>query len=250
MNFKLKKKKPIITFSCFDWAIRTHSPVLPAEEFLPEEFHTMQVGKVCPFDTKKLNSDLTIKNCPAVNNFIKSGYIIRAWCDIEVDFVDDQIKIQYSNTDYGHEVHTMEQFGDVINQQFQVRLDIKLNSPWHIQTAPGYSCMWLPIFYMSSNYQALPAIIETDLNLNQNPINLMFFKPVKTLIKMGDPLVQVVPFKRENITGVSKKFDTNDENRLRNILNLRKLSRFSWRSFIQDKVKYKLQRKNLDIDND
>jgi hypothetical protein len=247
--FLKKNKENIITFSCSDWAIRKFAPVETSENILLEDYKKLPIGKICPFDLTKANSELSAKQCPAIRNFVKYGYIIPAWCDIEIDFSDDKVIIQYSNADYGHEIHTEEQFQSIIGDQFKVRLDIKLNSPWHIHTASGYSCMWMPIFYHNVNYQALPAIVDTDINLNKNPINLMFFEPKKTVIKMGDPLVRVIPFKRENITAVSKKFDEKDKNRLINILNLNKLSKFGWRNFIKDKISYTLKKLDLDIDS-
>jgi len=247
MTSFFSKKQPIITFSCHDWAIRTHAPILPASEYIPQSFKDLPTGKICPFDTDKIFSNLTAKNCPAINNLLTTGYILPAWCDIEIDFQDDSITMKYSNSDYGHEIHTQDQFQSIIGDQFEVRLDVKLNSPWHIHTASNYSCMWIPIFHNNVNYQALPAILETDVNLNQNPINLMLFKPKKTLIKLGDPLVQIIPFKRENINGLSKSFSLTDQKRMKNILNLKKLSRFGWRKFIKDTPEYQLHRQDLDI---
>jgi len=153
-----------------------------------------------------------------------------------------------SNTDYGYEIHSSEQIGDTIGNQFELRMSIKLNSPWSIVTEQGYGLMWLPYFYHNKNYQALPAIVDTDSMLNRNPINLMFFEKKDTLIKMGDPLVQVIPYKRETIHAESKSYTEKDHKRFSNLLNLNKLSRFGWRSFIKNKVKYILESKDLEID--
>jgi hypothetical protein len=107
----------------------------------------------------------------------------------------------------------------------------------------------MPIYYTNKNYQAIPAIVDTDLILNDLPINLAFFEKKYTLIKMGEPLVKVIPFRREPIDAVSKKYDSADENRFLNILGLNGLSRYNWRGFITAKNKFSLNKKDLDIES-
>lgn len=240
--------KEIVTFSCPDWAIRKYAPVIPAEKYFPEEFKKLPVGEICPFDFNKSASQLTIRQCPAISNYMKAGYIITAWCDIQISFFNDSMKIEMSNNDYGYEIHSSDQIGGAVGSQFDLRMSIKLNSPWSIVTEEGYGLMWLPYFYHDKNYQALPAVVDTDSMLNRNPINLMLFEKKDTLIKTGDPLVQVVPFKREDVQAVSKAYTEKDHKRYTSFLNLNKLSRFGWRSFIKNKTKYWLDAKDLEVD--
>jgi len=243
------KKKEIITFSCKDWAIRKYSPVELGEQKLPQEYLDLPVGKICPFERKNQSYQLSARQCPSINSFLKYGYVISAWCDIEISFEDDHVYIKYSNLDYNHDVHTENQYQKIIGDQFDVRLIIKINNPWHIKTLDGYSCFWMPIYYTNKNYQAIPAIVDTDLMLNDLPINLAFFEKKYTLIKMGEPLVKVIPFRREPIDAVSKKYDSADENRFLNILGLNGLSRYNWRGFITAKNKFSLDKKDLDIES-
>jgi hypothetical protein len=226
-----KTDKETITFSCKDWAIRKYAPIELGENKLPEEYTDLPVGKICPFETKNLSYQLTARQCPSINSFLKYGYVISAWCDIEISFEGDQVHIRYSN------------------DQFDVRLVIKINNPWHIKTLDGYSCFWLPIYYTNKNYTALPAIVDTDMILNDMPINLAFFEKKYTLIKMGEPLVRIVPFRRETVTATSRKYDNHDENRFLNILGLNSLSRYNWRSYITAKNKFRLNKKDLDIES-
>jgi len=243
------KKKEIITFSCKDWAIRKYSPVELGEQKLPQEYLDLPVGKICPFERKNQSYQLSARQCPSINSFLKSGYVISAWCDIEISFDDEHVYIKYSNLDYNHDVHTENQYQKILGDQFDVRLVIKINNPWHIKTLDGYSCFWMPIYYTNKNYQAIPAIVDTDLILNDMPINLAFFEKKYTLIKMGEPLVKVIPFRRESIDAVSKKYDSADENRFLNILGLNGLSRYNWRGFITAKHKFSLTTKDLDVES-
>jgi hypothetical protein len=243
------KEKEIITFSCKDWAIRKYSPVELGENKLPEEYMDLPVGKICPFERRNLSYQLTARQCPSINSFLKYGYVISAWCDIEIDFEGDNVLIRYSNQDYSHDVHTENQYQKILGDHFDVRLVIKINNPWHIKTIDGYSCFWLPIYYTNKNYQALPGILDTDMTLNDTPINLAFFEKKHTLIKMGEPLVRIIPFRRESIDAVSRKYNGQDENRFMNILGLNGLSRYNWRGYISAKNKFKLTKTDLDIES-
>ena len=241
-----KKEDPVITFSCREWAIRKYAPVLPAGEFMPKEYEELHPGSVCPFDHLRGASVLTARLCPAIGNYLNAGYVIPAWADIEIKFVDGEFRINYANLDYQHRTHPEEQFGNMMNR-FTVRTDIKLDNPWSIQTKEGYSAMWLPMWFHNANFQAVPAIADTDRIPNHNPINIMLFEPKDTFIKMGDPLVQIIPFKRESIQAVSREYRTQDAKRIDALMGLNRLTKFGWRSFIKNKVQYLLDRKDTDL---
>lgn len=244
-----KQDDKIITFSCKDWAIRKYAPVETSDQKLPEEFLDLSAGKVCPFERTDMSYQLSARQCPSLNSFLKYGYVISAWCDIEISFEEDNVYIRYSNLDYKHDVHTENQYQQILGDQFDVRLVIKINNPWHIKTIDGYSCFWLPIYYTNKNYQALPAIVDTDMILNDMPINLAFFEKKYTLIKRGEPLVRIIPFRREPILAESRKYNRQDENRFLNILGLNGLSRYNWRRFISAKYKFNLIKNDLDIES-
>jgi hypothetical protein len=241
-----KKQTPIIEFSCKEWAIRKHAPVLPSIHFLPKEYEDLPAGNKCPFDHFQEASLLSIKLCPAVGNYLNAGYVIPAWCDIEITFEDNNFRINYSNLNYQHRTHPEEQFKGMFDR-FKMRTDIKLDSPWAIKTAPGYSVMWMPMWFHNNNFQAVPSIVDTDSVPNHNPINIMLFEAKTTIIKMGDPLVQVIPFKREHITGVSREYTEADYKRKDALMGLGQLSKYGWRQFIKKNVKYLLDRKDLDL---
>ncbi len=247
MWFK-KKEQPTIEFSCREWAIRKYAPIMPAGHFLPQEFKNLNPGEVCPFDPFHNASLLTARLCPALNQYMGSGYIIPAWQDIEIVFEDNgSWRMNFSNPDYSNGMHPEEQFPGMI-ERFEHRVAVKLRSPWSIKTKPGYSVMWLPLFYHNLNYQALPAVLDCDTLPNEMPINLMFLEKKTTLIKMGDPLVQIIPFKREDINAVSREYNDLDLKRWKSLHGLRLLTRFSWRPFIKNKIKYRLDKRDTELE--
>jgi hypothetical protein len=241
------KTDPVITFSCSKWAVRKYAPILPASNFYPPEWRQIPNNEIKPFEDPEGGELKSIKLCPAVNDYIGAGYVIPAWCDIEISFVDDDVVVKYSDPDYRLQTHLPEQLEPLLKNKFKSRIDIKLSNPWAIHTKPGYSLMWLPMLYHDTNYQAMPGILDTDLILNDNPINIMLKEEKTTLIKLGDPLVQVIPFKRETITAESREFTEADYKRRMSILDLMKLTRYGWRQFVRSKKTYKLDKFDLDL---
>jgi hypothetical protein len=86
----------------------------------------------------------------------------------------------------------------------------KIMNPWTVKTPPGYSCLFIPpLNNPDFRFQVISGIVETDIF--DQPVNF----PIVTntlhkemddcLIKKGTPLVQVIPFKRENWQSKFKK---------------------------------------------
>jgi hypothetical protein len=243
-----KKEEPIIEFSCREWAIRKYAPVLPAHNFMPDAYKDIPTGTICPFDPFHNASLLSIKLCPALNQYQSAGYVIPAWADMEISFDDNGgYSVKVANPDYRVLAHTEEQYPGLLENRFKFRTTLKFLCPWSVKTKPGYSLMWLPMFFHDVNYQAVPAILDADILPNELPINMMFFERKTTFIKMGDPLVHIIPFKRTDITGISREYNDADQKRWKSLHGLRLLTKVSWRPFIKNKLKFTLDRKDTDL---
>lgn len=242
-----KNKKPIIEFICNDYAVRNYAPVLPASNLQPDSWKHMK-GTVEIPGQERIK---TAKLCPAIGTWMDLGYILCAPCDIEVSFIETQnVKhlrtfVKYSNPIYKSDGHGAIQIQKLLSD-FEYRGIVKIHHPWWIKTLPGYSCLFLPLLYWDQPFQAVPGILDTDLCHMDVPINLTCKKEETFVIKMGTPLVQIVPFKRETITGVSR--DSTDADRKRNNSLLSKiwLKFFGIGSYFYRNVKYTLERKDLD----
>ena len=78
-----KKEEHQIFFTTDEWAIRKYAPIEPAKNFLPKAFKDMETYLV----KKKyaLDSTKTIKSCPGIIDYCSAGYVITAWCDMEIN---------------------------------------------------------------------------------------------------------------------------------------------------------------------
>tara|TARA_A100000171_G_scaffold45337_1_gene48971 strand:- start:1306 stop:1812 length:507 start_codon:yes stop_codon:yes gene_type:complete len=76
----------------------------------------------------------------------------------------------------------------------------KFGNKWLIKTPPGYSCLFIhPMNRMEERWKIIEGVVDTDNYVNL--INFPFIlkkRDKQFLIKQGEPMVQVVPFKRES----------------------------------------------------
>ncbi len=242
-----QNKNPIIEFICNDFAARTYSPVLLSSQLQPDSWRNMK-GTVDVSGQERIK---TAKVCPAIGTWMDLGYILCAPCDIEISFVEvNNVKhlktfTKYSNPIYKNDGHGAVQIQKLLNE-YEYRGVVKLHHPWWIKTQPGYSCMFLPLLYWDHPFQAVPGILDTDVCHMDVPINVTLKKEEPLIIKMGTPLVQIIPFKRETIIGVSRDSTEKDKKRNNALLSKLWLKFLGIGSYFYRDVKYTLERKDLD----
>jgi hypothetical protein len=82
-------------------------------------------------------------------------------------------------------------------------------NPWHIETPPGYSCLFVnPLNHIPTQMNFFSGVVDTD-NYNDR-VNFPFLwtgKSGETVIKKGTPLIQVIPFKRDSWSSDVVKLD-------------------------------------------
>jgi len=238
-----KKQKYTINFECDDWSIRKYAPIRPANEFIPDKFK--QIPSFVDKQTHMVDSLKTVRVCPGINQYMGLGYVIPAWCDIEIipDNTGEQIQIRYSDPNFKPDFHFTQQLNNLLDQKFSVRVPIKLDNPWRTYTAKNWSLMYVPMLYWDDrNYEALPGITDNDIGPLGCPINIMLKEPKYTLIKQGDPLVQLIPIYRQEI--IAKTSDITNTALLRH----KALDALRFKSF-KGWTKYMSERKNYIIDD-
>jgi len=182
-----------------DQDVINNYPVLPAKKSLPKWF------KDLPRDKHLFtlgNSIPTIKQCMPATDMLTSGYIIQNPTDIDLkqervvgNYVENRVKVE--NVDYCPEAHQFEMCPvKTPNKQHW----IKLKNPWLVRTPPGYSCLFIkPMNRIEERFDIIPGIVDTDNYVNL--INFPFIlrkRDEQFLIKKGEPMVQIIPFKRES----------------------------------------------------
>lgn len=187
----MKSKHHELNFETEVWAVRKHAPIKPARNFI-EQFLSS-------------SSD-------AEENLNKCGYIIPAWCDIKIT-VDKKGNKTVEYSDY-----------DLEKEKFGPNETVTLKNVWKVWTKPNYSVMVLPVFFDDANFMAMPGVHDKDINTSDLPINIVLNNETNTLIEMGSPLIQIIPFRREKIKASSAALSNKTIERDKAIAGQHKLS--------------------------
>jgi hypothetical protein len=165
----------------------------------------------------------TIKGCMPFLDTLTAGYIIRMPVDYYIRHnlkkegsrytegfteLNDYNNVLIRNTNINRkdtlEAHSIKQLGKkcpFVNKNKDLPFH-KLLNPWIIKTPPGYSCLFLPPMNNSDDrFSIIPGIVDTDTFPSQINFPIIIngdkYPLLETTIKLGTPIVQVIPFKRE-----------------------------------------------------
>ena len=210
---------PTIEFSTFsNSTIRDFKPVL-AKSITPEWWKKTKVH-VDVYGSKVQ----TIRSCPAMDDWLKTGWILVANRDIRVNIDETSHTENFTEVPDGYaspshpNVQTANAF-EFLGSDGPVKDAFKMRNPWGITTPKGYSTFYLDPFLFQNKYFATwQGIIDTDaFNKNVDNAQIIFYPKVDhsfTILK-GTPLCQVIPFKREtwNASYINYDSQTYVENR-------------------------------------
>jgi hypothetical protein len=165
----------------------------PATKALPEWFKSMP--NVAEGQGNSIVN--TVKICPPFTEAMICGYIIPLATDISLT-VDSAGRFVGGSNNVEIVHHHFQ--SQVKGAPFEKYTVVKILSPWLIRTPPGYSTLFQPLL---NRYDMplipLAGVVETDLfYMNVNfPAILMVPPGTRFTLPRGAPLVQAIPFKRE-----------------------------------------------------
>lgn len=146
----------------------------------------------------------TVKRCVPFLDALSAGYVIPMWCDVYVFARNDEITIDFpqnfaqSNT-LG--THSADQIPNhPLSKKTFGNMPLKWSNPWVIETDPGVSCLFTsPLNHLETRFKILDGVVDTDNYYNN--VNFPFLWTGghgEFFIPKGTPLVQVIPFRRED----------------------------------------------------
>ena len=139
---------------------------------------------------------MTVKRCPPFLEAMTGGYIIPLAEECTF-FRDEQGKVQ-ANSDHNIvEGHGREQYVEAPFSHYPV---VKFLNPWVVVTEPGYSTLFIaPLNRWDTPFHPLAGVVETDTYYNHINFPAICTLPPNSRFVMpkGAPVIQVIPFKRE-----------------------------------------------------
>jgi|TARA_R110002020_G_scaffold202406_1_gene405546 hypothetical protein len=166
----------------------------PASRFVPKEYKKLE-----RFENKNLFAP-TVKTCMPFLDSMTAGYIIAFDQDYLVNPIENEFTVVPANkeeSDFGY--HSKAQLPKEWHKTTGEAAGKFINK-WLIKTPPGYSCLFIhPMNRLEERWKIIEGVVDTDNYVNV--INFPFVlkkRDEQFLIKKGEPMVQIIPFKRES----------------------------------------------------
>ena len=202
----------------FEHLLKLYPPVL-ANKYLPEwykeqkiyyRYLEVQKGNTIDLPNERIRQ---IRQCPAIQDYITDGIILRSWSDL---YVTKTIKNEYVwEMDIGNnglmelpspdwkwiDSHSYQQTTPLELNGIENYGVLKLISPYHFATPKGYGIEFTdPFYHHRRTIKLLPGKVETDKWHEVNfPFEFYFdltkFTQKTVHIKAGDPLMLLKPYK-------------------------------------------------------
>lgn len=200
---------------------KQYHPV-PAVKTFTEGFKKLGTHVVENPDEGALPYNTTVKRCVPFVEAMSTGWVIPAHMDYrnDIDHVNKNMRIvinpQTNEQPVGR--HHPEQAPHIFEERDVGHGGIfKWINPWIIKTPPGYSCLLVhPLNRGSKEVTFFSGIVDTD-TYTQN-IHLPFYinKGYNSFtFRAGDPIVQIIPFKRDNFKSVVRDFTDKEKRKMK-----------------------------------
>lgn len=219
-------------------SIESNRPT-PAVKNLPTAYKKLRPysnGGETILQNNELNQ--TVKRCIPFLDAMSAGYVVSTPADLYVTMQEDKPYIQWRTAEKVLEAHNEEQIPDELKPSYCYDIPFKLINNYTINTPKGYSCMFLPILNVPNNpLVAVSGVVDTDTF--EVPIHFPFFlqKGFTGKIPAGTPVVQLIPFKRDNW---ASKFEEASPKKLAEAsARIRRQMEFAYKKLFWQRKEYK-----------
>lgn len=175
--------------------------VKTSSELIPQWF------KDIPSKTKLRETDtiedLTIKRCIPVLDAFSTGYFLVTTEDYIFEYdPEKEVSTIKGGKNIQHKaisMHPISQLGDMpVSDEF-IKYAYKWSSQYLIKTPPGYSIMFThPLNQHYLPFYTLSGVVDTDTYIMPVLFPFMMKNSFSGVIPKGTPVVQIIPFKRED----------------------------------------------------
>jgi hypothetical protein len=141
----------------------------------------------------------TFKRCIPMLDVLTAGYIIPLHSDIEVAQDNNSPVIIWSLNRPVIEPHVVSRVNGLEIPEGYSKSVFKYMTSWIIKTPPGYSALIThPFGYKNLPFQSFSGIVDSDTFHGDINTPFVLKENFSGLIPKGTPMMQVIPFKRED----------------------------------------------------
>lgn len=174
---------------------------MPATKKVPNWFKS--IPPIRKFSGSR-KGDFTIKKCIPVLDALTMGYYLITKHDLNWKINENGehvCEFDQKLVDGGDKPISMHPFDQIKNIELNGMYNeyaYKFSSPYLIKTPPGYSCIFTHPFNQISPFYTLTGVVDTDKHPLAVQFPFLMLKGFEGKISAGTPIVQIIPFKRED----------------------------------------------------
>jgi len=153
-----------------------------------------------------------IKRCQGTQDYLTTGMTLRLPCDVRIrlDHSGRGWEARYDTPEVVPflqvDSFSYEQTGPIPATEgrlVQTGNWVKIVNPWEIRSAPGWSCMTLPVLWeQKREWSIMPGVVHTDFYHHMNWVVNIFSDEPEFVIEMGTPIAHIITFPRNVRTEV------------------------------------------------
>jgi hypothetical protein len=192
-----QKTSRSIRFSCRPEDHGVIAPPVAAKTVLPDWFR-----KLPPVDAQQasaINHGLTVKRCMPFLDAMTTGWILPLAATVRLEIKDGGSAVD-AGWEFDRVMVSNHGAHQVAGNPKEPAPPCKFHNYWSIRTPPGWSCLFLPPLNRPAQpFECVAGIVDTDTYAAH--IHFPFFATAPDglyVIEKGTPLVQVIPFRRED----------------------------------------------------
>lgn len=178
---------------------------IPAIKEIPEWYKKMSpLRRLININNPDQPTDFTVKKCIPILDAFTTGYYLVTKYDSYWSIDEDgnhQCQCDAKLVDGGVKpitMHPYEQIRDIELGGLYNEYAYKFSNPYVIKTPPGYSCIFTHPFNQISPFLTLTGVVDTDMHPLAVQFPFLMLKDYEGVIKRGTPIVQIIPFKRDD----------------------------------------------------
>jgi hypothetical protein len=173
--------------------------VKKAVELMPEWYKDLPgLAYLRENDKKK---DLTAKRCIPILDAFTSGYFLVTTEDYVFSKKEDSFSFTGGKNIRSQSIsmHPWTQLGDISLSSEFIKYAFKWKNSYLIKTPPGYSCIFTqPMNHFDLPFHTMSGVVDTDTYIMPVLFPFLMKKDFEGVIPKGTPIVQVIPFKRDD----------------------------------------------------
>ncbi|WP_419912461.1 DUF6065 family protein [Hoeflea sp.] len=189
--------EPKIVFLCRPQDAGVIPVPVPAKNYLPDWFRRLK--PVTEDAVTPTSSGLTVKRCMPFLDAMTTGWIIPLAATVRLE-ISDSGRTVNSGWDFDREMVSGHGAHQIRGHPRGHLPPCKFHNYWTIRTPPGWSCLFVdPLNRPNGVFELIAGIVDTDTYVSE--IHFPFLATGAEgihIIEQGSPLVQVIPFRRED----------------------------------------------------